>query len=90
MRIIRDFTCCNEHTTEEYIERDIESIDCPECGEAATKIISPVRSVLDVVSGDFPGATAKWARGRGKQIERERKAVKNNGDDAAWDIAKNR
>lgn len=90
MRIIRDFTCSNDHTTEKFIDNSVESIECPECEETAKKIISPVKSCLDVVSGDFPGATAKWARGRQQQIARERKAVSNHGDDAAWDIAKNR
>ena len=90
MRIIRDFTCCNGHTTEKHIDRKTATIDCPDCSEIATKIISPVRSVLDVVSGDFPGATAKWARGRTKKIEKERKAVRNHGADAAWDVARNR
>lgn len=90
MRIIRDFTCSNGHTTEQFIGSEVEEITCPECGEPAKKIISPVRSALDVVSGDFPGATGKWLRGRDKQIKRERKAVSEHGDDAAWDIAKNR
>tara|TARA_R110000803_G_scaffold1228_5_gene4006 strand:+ start:51 stop:323 length:273 start_codon:yes stop_codon:yes gene_type:complete len=90
MRIIRDFTCPNGHTTEKFIDREVESIDCPDCTETAKKIISPVTTMLNVTSGDFPGATAKWLRGRDKQIERERKAVANHGDDAAWDIAKNR
>tara|TARA_R110000751_G_scaffold307799_1_gene431666 strand:- start:2533 stop:2805 length:273 start_codon:yes stop_codon:yes gene_type:complete len=90
MRIIRDFQCSNDHITEKFLENTVESIECPECGEPSNKLISPVRSHLDVVTGDFPGATAKWARGREKQIQRERKAVANHGDDAAWDVAKNR
>lgn len=90
MRIIRDFTCANAHTTEQFLENTVESIECPECGETASKIISPVRSALDVVSGDYPGATAKWLRGREKQMKRESKAIANHGDDAAWDVAKSR
>ena len=73
-----------------YIDSTVESIECPDCKEAATKIISPVKTVLDVVSGDYPGATGKWLRGRDKQIQRERKAIRDHGDDAAWDVAKNR
>lgn len=32
------------------------------CGQNARRIISPVRSKLDPVSGHFPGATDKWLR----------------------------
>lgn len=90
MRLIRDFTCSNGHTTEKFIDSTCEAIDCPDCDETASKIISPVKSCLNVTSGDFPGATAKWLRGREKGIERERKAVRNNGPDAAWDVARTR
>jgi len=90
MRLIRDFTCPNDHTTEKYIESEVDSIECPECQETAKKIISPVKSVLDVVSGDYPGATSKWLKGREKQMQRESKAIRNHGDDAAWDVAKSR
>tara|TARA_B110000858_G_C17596632_1_gene378115 strand:+ start:611 stop:742 length:132 start_codon:yes stop_codon:yes gene_type:complete len=40
----------------------------------ASRIISPVRSLLDPISGDFAGATMKWARDREKKIQKERKA----------------
>lgn len=90
MRIIRDFKCSNEHTTEKFLENTVESIECPECGEPAKRVISPVRSTLDVTSGEFPGATAKWLKGREKQMQRETKAMENHGDDAAWDVAKAR
>jgi hypothetical protein len=39
----------------------------------ARKIISPVRSLLDPISGDFAGATMKWARDRERKMKKERK-----------------
>jgi hypothetical protein len=38
------------------------------------KIISPVRSKLDPLSGDFLGATVKWMKNREQKLKQERKA----------------
>jgi hypothetical protein len=40
----------------------------------AQRIISPVRCSLDHISGEFPGATMKWAKQRQQKIKLERKA----------------
>ena len=72
-RIIIDFRCDNEHTTEKFVESGTTEIQCPECSLMARKIISPIRSLLDPLSGDFAGATMKWARNREKQIQKERR-----------------
>jgi hypothetical protein len=61
-RRIYDFKCPDEHITEEYIDSEIKSTDCKICGAKTKRLISPVKSHLDVASGDFPGATMKWAR----------------------------
>lgn len=61
MRKIFDFRCKANHITEHLVDTE-STVDCPECGEKAVKIISPVNFTLDPVSGDFPGATMKWAR----------------------------
>ena len=74
MAIIIDFRCKNEHTTEKFIDSKTTEIQCPECSLIANRIISPVRSLLDPISGDFAGATMKWARDREKKIQKERKA----------------
>ena len=70
---IRDFKCPNGHVKEYFVSDDIELIRC-ECGEDAKKVISPIRSVLDPISGDFAGATMKWARDRERKIKQEQKA----------------
>lgn len=84
MKLIFDFKCSNDHVTEGFVERDIHSIVCGHCGETANRIISPVQSVLNATSGDFPGATMKWAKNRERKIKQERKVVENHGADAVW------
>jgi len=74
MAIIIDFRCKNEHTTEKFIDSKTTEIQCPECSLMASRIVSPVRSLLDPLSGDFAGATMKWARDRERKIQKERKA----------------
>ena len=37
-------------------------------------MISPVRSKLDPISGDFLGATVKWMKNREQKLKQERKA----------------
>ncbi len=74
MRIFIDFKCSNGHTTEKFIDNKTKEIECPVCSKIASKVISPVRSLLDPISGDFVGATMKWARDREKKIQKERKA----------------
>jgi DNA-directed RNA polymerase subunit RPC12/RpoP len=74
MKIFIDFKCSNGHTTEKLIDNKTREIECPVCSEIASKVISPVRSLLDPISGDFVGATMKWARDREKKIQKERKA----------------
>jgi hypothetical protein len=74
MFIMIDFRCDNGHTTEKLIDSKATEIECPECSLTANRIISPVRSLLDPLSGDFAGATMKWARDRERKIQKERKA----------------
>ena len=59
---IYDFRCDNNHTTEQYVSGNPEVALCTECGEEAKRIISGGNFSLDAVSGDYPGATMKWAR----------------------------
>lgn len=56
-----DFRCKDNHITEQLVDSET-TIECPKCGKEAVRIISPVNFTLDPVSGDFPGATMKWAR----------------------------
>jgi hypothetical protein len=70
---IRDFQCPDGHTKEYFVSDDVVLTRC-ECGKDAKRVISPIRSVLEPHSGDFAGATMKWARDRERKIKQERKA----------------
>jgi len=56
-----DFKCSNEHVEEHWVSSDIRKVRCS-CGKEATRMVSGVRTILDPLSGDFPGATLSWAR----------------------------
>jgi len=75
MRMLFDFKCPENHIAEHYVSSDVTEFLCSECGLTATRIISPVRAKLDPISGDFPGATIKWAKNREQQIKHERKTT---------------
>lgn len=55
-----DFRCEQNHTTEEFVESDVRTIQCPVCGLEAKRLISPVPSHLSGTGG-FPGEAIKWA-----------------------------
>lgn len=59
---VYDFKCPKGHITEQFVSDFTEEADCLECGESAWRIISGGNFKLDAISGDFPGATLKWAR----------------------------
>ena len=73
MRLLFDFQCSDNHVTEALVSSDVTEHPCGLCNKQANRILSPVRSKLDAISGDFPGATIKWAKNREKQIKHERK-----------------
>jgi len=68
-----DFKCDSDHITEKLVKSDTTDIECPVCGNKALRQISAVRAKLDHISGDFPGATMRWAKQREQQIKHERK-----------------
>ena len=62
-----DFGCPNcGHTYETMVDVDVRTDTCPECARETSRLISAVRCKLDPISGDFPGATMKWARAHEK------------------------
>jgi hypothetical protein len=74
MKRMFEFRCVKDHVTEKYIDDDIKVVQCPHCGNDASRIISAVRTALDPISGDFPGATMAWERNRQEKIKQERKS----------------
>lgn len=60
--MIFDFKCRECGTTKEHwVTSSTRTVRC-NCGGDANRVISGVTSILDPISGDFPGATAKWAK----------------------------
>ena len=59
---IFDFRCTEGHTTEKLTDSQTQEIYCPKCDSVAQRIISPVRSKLEGITGDFPSAADHWAR----------------------------
>ena len=56
------FSCVEGHESEALVYPDTQEIHCRQCGEPAQRIITPVRSKLEGISGDFPTAYANWSK----------------------------
>lgn len=67
-----DFKCPDGHVFEDLVAQGTTTTRC-DCGLEAKRIISPVRSQLDPISGDFPDATKRWAKARHSHIQYERR-----------------
>jgi hypothetical protein len=78
-RRLFDFVCTNSHNTEAFVDVDTKEVQCGECGEIATRILSSPRLGLDPICGDFPSATARWAKMRAEKLALERKTTANHG-----------
>jgi hypothetical protein len=57
-----DFRCRSCGELEEHsVKSDTRKVRCS-CGGEADRVITGTMASLDPLSGDFPGATLKWAR----------------------------
>jgi len=59
-----DFKCTSEHITEELVDADVREIPCPDCGQPAQRVQSPIAFRLPPTG--FPGAAHKWAKAHEK------------------------
>ncbi len=78
MRRIFEFRCAKDHITEKYVDDEVKVVQCPHCGNDASRIISATRSNLDPISGDFPGAAMAWEKRRESHIAWERKTGRSD------------
>jgi putative FmdB family regulatory protein len=79
-RRLFDFQCTScEAVFEKLTDSEASSVDCTLCGNPSTRLISAPRAALDVISGDFPSATRKWALMRQQKIKTERRQVASHG-----------
>jgi hypothetical protein len=60
--MLYDFRCPKGHVEEHWVKSNTKTVRCKSCGEDSDRIISGGNFVLDPLSGDFPGATLKWAK----------------------------
>ncbi len=73
MKRLYDFQCPNDHITESLVDSDHTTAKCKVCSKDAIRLISAPTIGLDALSGDFPGATAKWAAVRADRLKQEQK-----------------
>ena len=78
-RRLFDFRCNDSHITESFVDVETKEVQCSECDEIATRIISPTTIYLDPISGDYPSATSKWSKQRAEKLAVERKTKANHG-----------
>jgi hypothetical protein len=74
-----DFKCKDSHITEAFVDVDIKEVQCGDCGETATRIISPTTIYLEPFSGLYPSASSKWIKQRAEKLAVEKKTKANHG-----------
>ncbi len=67
-----DFKCPCGQVFESLVQSNVTTSRCS-CGLDAKRIISPVRSQLEGISGDFPDAHDKWVKRRESHMAQERR-----------------
>ena len=78
-RMLFDFRCANGHTHEELVPPEWQSVPCDQCDQPANRIISPVRSQLEGITGSFPGAAMAWEKRRESHMAKEKKNMEKHG-----------
>ena len=73
MKRLYDFKCPNDHVTESLVDSDHTTAKCKVCSKDAIRLVSAPSIGLDPISGDFPGATARWANVRADRLKHEQK-----------------
>ncbi len=67
--ILFDFKCSAGHISEHLVHRTTEKVTCPVCHTDAVKQLAAPRSKLEGITGDFPGAYAKWERNHRQALD---------------------
>lgn len=80
MKTLRDFKCDNGHIHEAYVDSEVRSKPCPECGLEAVRMIGTPKVMLEGTTGAFPGAAMQWERKRAEKLAVERKQAASHGE----------
>lgn len=67
--ILFDFKCSAGHVSEHLVHSTTEKVTCPVCHTDAVKQLAAPRSKLEGITGDFPGAYAKWERNHRQALD---------------------
>ena len=73
MKRIFEFRCVKGHVSEKYVDDSVTVVQCPHCGNDASRIISAPRISLEGITGDFPGAAMAWEKRRESHMKWEQK-----------------
>jgi hypothetical protein len=75
VKVLNDYYCGSCGRTEEhFVENTLTTVDCPACGESATKVRAvPNFSLPGNDPHGFPTAYDKWAKKREEKMAQERK-----------------
>ncbi len=80
MKRFFDFQCAKGHITEKYIDDAVKVVQCPHCGNDASRLISAPKISLEGITGDFPGAAMAWEKRRESHMKYERKVGISNSE----------
>lgn len=67
-----NYKCPDGHINEHFVKGSPKTVDCKNCGRPATRQLAMPRSVLEPFSGDFAGATIKWAEQHERAAKQKR------------------
>ena len=68
--IMHTFSCSDGHITERLVSMDTKELECPDCDQMATKVISCPQIKTDANSWK---SVRRWAKQRESHIKYERK-----------------
>ena len=68
-----DFLCEEGHLHEHFVNYEVTEVPCETCSKAALRQISTPTIYLEPFSGNFSGASDKWARNRAAKLKIEQK-----------------
>jgi hypothetical protein len=80
MKRFFDFQCAKGHITEKYIDDAVKVVQCPHCGNDASRLISAPKISLEGITGAFPGAAMAWEKRRESHMKYERKVGISNSE----------
>ena len=74
MKVLNDYLCSNGHNKEYFVENDIKTVECRDCGVPAQKVRAvPNFQLPGNDAAGFPTAYDKWEKKREEKMAEERR-----------------